>query len=152
MDFYSVGIDLVPNMAPEATEASPSRYEPVVFEYWLRTGIAPEEAEELLRAEVERAAGTYINFLFSFRDAWYPASDNRAVRRPELAASIAPLIARYRSYLAPANRAAVLAHPAILVSSDGPQALSKNPWVRNVPLGQGSAGPVTVFLYRQQPE
>lgn len=151
MDFYHVGIDLVPNMAPDATEAGPSPYETVVFEYWLRTGITPEEAEKLLHAEIERAAGTYINFLFSFRDAWYPASDNRAVRRPELERSVAPLIARYRSYLDPANRAAVLAHPAILVSSNGPEALRKNPWVRNAPLGQGSAGPAAVFLYRQQP-
>lgn len=99
LSFYRAGIDLIPNMAPGATSAPPSPLEPAVFEQWATLGISPEKVEQIVRSEIKQRAGTYISFLFSFRDSWYPSSDNRAVRSAELERSVSSLINRYRDYL-----------------------------------------------------
>jgi hypothetical protein len=152
LDFYKVAITPVPNMAPDALEAPPSPHERMVFDYWMRNAIEPDQAERLVRAEVRQLAGTYTNYLFGFRDAWYPASDRRAVRPAPLERSIGPIIMRYRAFLSPSNRAEILRRPGLLVSMHDPHALRRNPWIDNKYLGKGAVGNVVVYLYRQRPK
>lgn len=149
LTFYKVAMHFIPNMAPTATIADPSPYEELVFEYWLRCAVAPAQADELLRAEIRQHAGTFTNYLFSFRDAWYPASDSRALRQAELERSVGPIIARYQSYLRPENRRGFFDQPAILISTKSPAELPSTPWIRNEYISSGSALGVTAYLYRQ---
>ncbi len=149
LSFYKVAMNFIPNMAPGATQAEPSPYENLVFEFWLRTGVSPEQAENMLRTEIGQRAGTFTNYLFSFRDAWYPASDNRAVRQAELERSVGPIIARYRDYLRPDNRRGFFDQPALLISAKAPAELPATPWIRNEYVGSGNARGVTAYLYRQ---
>jgi hypothetical protein len=149
LTFYRVGVNFIPNMAPEANSASPSPYEDSVFEQWFRTGISPEKAEQLLHSEVQQRAGLYLSYLFSFRDAWYPASDNRAVRQVELERSIAPIIGRYKKYLVLETRRDFFDRPALLISAQSPAELPSIPWIRNDYIGKGSARGVTAYVYRQ---
>lgn len=149
LDFYQVGIYLVPNLAPDATIAPPSPYEEMVFEYWLRSGISPEEAEAALSTEVARRAGLFSYYLFSFRDGWYPSTDGRATRAIELQRSIGPIVERYTQFLDPYNRRKVLDKPSILVSAKDVDDLGSNPWVVNEFVGQAQGVGATVNLYRQ---
>jgi hypothetical protein len=149
LTFYKVAMHFIPNMAPDATIANPSPYENLVFAYWLRTGVDPAQAEGLLRTEVSRRAGTFTNYFFSFRDGWYPASDNRAVRQTELERSVASIIARYRIYLSRENRRDVLDAPGLLISAKPPAELPINAWARNQIVARGEADGVTTYVYRQ---
>jgi hypothetical protein len=149
LTYYGVAISFVPNMAPEARSASPSPYEEIVFEHWLRVGLSPEEAEHLLRSEIQQRAGLYTKYLFSFRDAWYPASDNRAVRQAELERSVEPIITRFKSYLLPENHRHVFDRPALLISGRSPAELPATPWIHNEHIGKGSAKGVAAYVYRQ---
>jgi hypothetical protein len=149
LTFYKVAMNFVPNMARDAKMADPSAYEDLAFAYWLRTGVDPRRAEELLRSEIFQRAGTFTNYLFSFRDGWYPASDNRAVRQTELEQSVAPIIARYRSYLSPEGGRDVLDQPGLLISAKPPAELPVNPWVRNQFVASGKERDVTAYVYRQ---
>jgi hypothetical protein len=148
LTFYQAAMNVVPNMAPEANLASPSPYEDSVFEHWLRIGTSPEKAEQLLYSEVRQRAGPYLNHLFSFRDAWYPASDNRAVRQQEVERSIEPIIGRYRSYLM-SQIHRDFDRPALLVSAQSPAELRSSPGIHNEYIGMGSAEGVTAYVYRQ---
>jgi hypothetical protein len=148
LTFYRVGMNFIPNMAPEANTASPSPYEDSVFEQWFRTGMSPDKAEQLLHSEVRQRAGLYLSYLFSFRDAWYPASDNRAVRPLELERSIAPIIERYKRYLSESRRD-FLDRPALLISPESPAELPSTPWIHNGYLGNASAKGITAYVYRQ---
>jgi hypothetical protein len=149
LTFYKVAMHFVPNMAPDATTADPSAYEDLVFAYWLRTGVDPKRAEELLRSEISQRAGTFTNYFFSFRDGWYPASDNRAVRPTELEQSVAPIIARYRRYLSPGDRRDVLDRPGLLISAKPLAELPVNPRVRNQVVASGEEHGVTAYVYSQ---
>ncbi|WP_319797003.1 hypothetical protein [Nitrobacter sp.] len=149
LTFYKVAMHFIPNMAPHATTADPSPYESLVFAYWLRTGMNSMQAEGLLRTEISRRAGTFTNYLFSFRDGWYPASDSRAVRLVELERSVAPIIARYGDYLRWENRRDVLDRPGLLISMESPTELSPNPWIRNQFIASGEAHGMTAYVYRQ---
>lgn len=151
LSFYKVAMHFIPNMAPDATQAEPSPYESLVFEFWLRTGVSPEQAEHLLRTEVGQRAGTFTNYLFSFRDAWYPASDNRAVRQADLERSVEPIITRYRAYLRPDNRRGFFDQSALLISTQPPTALPVSPWIRNDLIASESVRNVAAYLYRQSP-
>lgn len=142
LSFYWAGIDLIPNMAATDETAPPSTLEPVVFDHWMRVGIDPARAEEILRSEIRQRAGTYVSFLFSFRDSWYPASDNRAVRPVELERSIGPLIERYRSYL---SQHPSRDDPHLRISTKSPPQVS----AANVYIGFGKAGGAISFIYRQ---
>lgn len=149
MSFYSVAMNFIPSMTPDATRAVPSHYEHNVFEHWFRTGVSPEAAERLLRSEIQQRAGLYLNYLFSFRDAWYPASDNRAVRQPELERSVGPVIDRYRDFLASTARCDVFDLPALLASVRPPGDITQERGLDNRTLAQGSAGGVVAHIYRQ---
>lgn len=138
LSFYRAGIDLIPNMSPSADVALPSPFEPAVFDHWMHVGIDPERAEEIVRSEIQQRAGTYISFLFSFRDSWYPASDNRAVRPVELERSVGPLIARYRDYFK--------GH-----KDDTPRLLITDKPLRKDPAAEATVGHATAYLYRQVP-
>jgi hypothetical protein len=148
LTFYQAAMHFVPNMAPEANSANPSPYEDSVFEHWLRIGMSPEKAEQLLHSEVRQRAGLYLNHLFSFRDAWYPASDNRAVRQQEVERSIAPIIGRYRNYLMSQTHRD-FDGPALLVSAHSPAELRSAPWIHNEYIGMGSAEGIAAYVYRQ---
>jgi hypothetical protein len=149
LTFYRVAMNFIPNMAPNATSASPSPYEDIVFEHWFRTGLSPEKAEQLLHSEAQQRAGLYLNYLFSFRDAWYPASDNRAVRQVEVERSIEPIIGRYKNYLTSETRRDFLDRPALLISAQSPAELPSIPWIHNEYVEKGSAKGVTAYVYRQ---
>jgi hypothetical protein len=90
-----------------------------------------------------------VNYLFSLRDASYPASDNRAVRQVELESSVGPIIARYRDYLRPENRRDVLGRSGLLISMESPTELSANSWIRNRFVASGEAHGMTAYVYRQ---
>jgi hypothetical protein len=149
LTYYRVGLNFVPIMAPDANSASPSPYEDSVFEHWFRTGVSPEKAEQLLHSEAQQRAGLYLSFLFSFRDAWYPASDNRAVRQVEVERSIEPIIERYKNYLTSETRGDFFDGPALLISAQSPAELPSIPWIRNDYIQKGSARGVTAYVYRQ---
>ncbi|MBN9040859.1 MAG: hypothetical protein BGP05_16815 [Rhizobiales bacterium 62-47] len=142
LSFYRAGIDLIPNMAAADEIAPPSALEPNVFDHWMRVGIDPAHAEKILRTELRQRAGTYLSFLFSFRDSWYPASDNRAVRSLELERSVSPLIERYRSYL---SLYKFRDDPHLRISTKSPSEVSAS----NSYIGSGKVGGVTSFVYRQ---
>jgi hypothetical protein len=150
LTFYKVAMNFIPNMGADAKLADPSSYETLVFEHWLRTGVGPEKADQILRTEITQRAGTFTNYLFSFRDAWYPASDNRAVRPKELERSVAGIIQRYETYIREKNAIGALAQPSLLISArplGSPPAL---PWIRNELLGSGEAEGVKAYVYRQE--
>ena len=149
LTFYRVAMDFIPNMAPEARSADPSRYENELFEHWFRTEVSPEMAEQLLRAEIQQRAGSNLSYLFSFRDAWYPASDNRKVRQAELEQSVGPIIERYRAYLSSPARCKVFERPALLVRTRPPRETLPGPRVDNQYVAEGSAGGVIAYVYRQ---
>jgi hypothetical protein len=149
LTYYGVAISFVPNMAPEARSASPSPYEEIVFEHWLRVGLSTEEAKHLLHSEIQQRDGLYTKYLFSFRDAWYPASDNRAVRQAELERSVEPIITRFKSYLLPENHRHVFDRRALLISERSPAELPSTPWIHNEYIGKGSAKGVAAYVYRQ---
>ncbi|QOG22138.1 hypothetical protein [Bradyrhizobium sp. SEMIA] len=149
LTFYRVAMDFIPNMAPEARSADPSRYENELFEHWFRTEVSPEMAEQLLRAEIQQRAGSNLSYLFSFRDAWYPASDNRTVRQAELEQSVGPIIERYRGYLSSPARCKVFERPALLVRTRPPRETLPGPRVENQYVAEGSAGGVIAYVYRQ---
>lgn len=146
LTFFSVGIKLIPNMAPDARTAPPSQFEPAVFEHWRRTDITPEKAEVIIRSEIKVRAGTYSSYLFSFRDFWYPASDNRAVRMVELERSVDPLIERYRTYLSQVPRTN---KASLLVSARPPTDQPASEFVDNEYVGAGSASTAKIYVYRQ---
>lgn len=146
LSFFDVGIKFVPNMAPDARIAPPSPFEPVVFEQWRRTGIDPVRAEALLRTEISARAGTYLPFLFGFRDFWYPASDNRALRQADVERSVEPLIGRYRGYLSSSSHAD---GAPLLISTRAPADPLVSEYVDNEYASSGSAGATTAFVYRQ---
>jgi hypothetical protein len=148
LTFYRVGMNLIPNMAPEANSASPSPYEDSVFEHWFRNGMIPEKAQQLLHSEAQQRAGLYLNYLFSFRDAWYPTSDNRAVRQGEVERSIGPIIGRYQNYLMSQTHRD-FDRPALLIAAQSPAELPSIPWVHNKYLGKGSANGINAYVYRQ---
>ena len=149
LTFYRVAMNFIPNMAPEAKSADPSRYENELFEHWFRTEVSPETAEQLLGAEIQQRAGPNLSYLFSFRDAWYPASDNRKVRQAELEQSVGPIIERYRGYLSSRARCTVFAHPALLVRTRPPREIMRGPRIDNQYVAEGSAGGVIAYVYRQ---
>jgi len=149
LTFYRVAMNFIPNMAPEARSADPSRYENELFEHWFRTDVSPEMAEKLLGAEIQQRAGPNLSYLFSFRDAWYPASDNRKVRQAELEQSVAPIIERYRSYLSSPARCKVFERPALLVRTRPPRETTPGPRIDNQYVAEGSAGGVIAYVYRQ---
>jgi hypothetical protein len=149
LSFYKVGMNLIPVMAPGATEAGVSPYENLVFEHWLRTNVSEADAERLLRTEIQQGVGTFTNYLFAFRDAWYPASDNRAVRRAELERSVRSIIGRYAVFLGPENRRRLTAEPALLISPRAPAQLPSSPWIRNDAIGSAGVHGVTAYIYRQ---
>ena len=148
LTFYRVGMNLIPNMAPAANSASPSPYEDSVFEHWFRTGMIPEKAQQLLHSEAQQRAGLYLNYLFSFRDAWYPTSDNRAVRQREVERSIGPIIGRYQNYLMSQTHRD-FDRPALLIAAQSPAELPSIPWVHSEYLGKGSANGINAYVYRQ---
>jgi len=150
LTYYRVGLNFVPNMAPDANSASPSPYEDSVFEHWFRTGVSPEKAEQLLHSEAQQRWGPYLGFLFSFRDGWFPASDNRAMRQQEVEQSIGPIIGRYRNYLVSQIRHD-FDRPALLVSAQSPAELRSPPGIHNEYIGMGSAGGAVAYVYRQSP-
>ena len=149
LTFYRVATNFIPNMVPEAGSADPSRYEADVFQHWFRGGVSPGQAKQLLRSEIKQRAGLHLNYLFSFRDAWYPASDNRAVRQADLERSVEPIIGRYQDYLASGARCAAFERPALLVSALPPGEIKSPPTIRNEPLAKGVAGGVEAYVYRQ---
>jgi hypothetical protein len=149
LSFYKVAMNLIPVMAPGATEADVSPYENLVFEHWLRTNVSAADAERLLRTEIRQGVGTFTNYLFAFRDAWYPASDNRAVRRAELERSVRAIIGRYEIFLEPENRRRLATEPALLISSRAPAQLPSSLWIRNEAIGSADAHGVTAYVYRQ---
>lgn len=149
LTFYRVAMNFIPNMAPDAGSADPSRYEDELFEHWFRTEVSPEMAEQSLRAEIQQRAGPNLSYLFSFRDAWYPASDNRKVRQAELEQSVGPIIERYRRYLSSPARCKVFERPALLVRTRQPRETMPGPRIDNQYLAEGSAGGVVAYVYRQ---
>lgn len=149
LTFYRVAMKFIPNMPPEATSAAPSSYEPGLFEHWFRTGVSAEQAEQMLRSEIRQRAGAHLNYLFSFRDAWYPATDNRAVRQGELERSVGPVVDRYRNFLAAGTHCTAFERPALLVSARSPADLKPVPSIHNEHLATGAAGEVTAYVYRQ---
>lgn len=144
LSFYRAGIDLIPNMEAKAIAALPSPLEPAAFANWDHNGIDPNDAEKLVKTEIQQKAGSYISYLFSFRDSWYPASDNRAVRPTELLRSIGPLIDRYRIYLC-RNRDT---KPHLLVST---KSNPKNTRYTDVLLSSAKADNSSASVFRQEP-
>lgn len=149
LTFYRVAMDFIPNMAPEAKSADPSRYENALFEHWFRTDVSPEMAEQLLGAEIQQRAGANLSYLFSFRDAWYPASDNRKVRQAELEQSVGRVIERYRGYLSSPARCNVFEHPALLVRARPPREIMPGRAIDNQYVAEGGAGGAIAYVYRQ---
>lgn len=152
LTFYKVAMRFIPNMAQDAKTADPSPYENLVFEYWLRVGVSPNQADGLLKTEIKQRAGTFTNYLFSFRDGWYPASDNRALRQAELERSVPEIVARYRRYILPQNRREVVDQRGLLISEKSPEQLSPSLWLRNEYIGSGQAGRVRAYVYLQHPQ
>ncbi|MFK4530984.1 hypothetical protein ABIF90_008965 [Bradyrhizobium japonicum] len=149
LTFYRVAMSFIPNMEPEARSADPSHYENELFEHWFRTDVNPETAEQLLSAEIQQRAGPNLSYLFSFRDAWYPASDNRRVRQAELAQSVGPIIERYRGYLSSPARCKVFERPALRVRTRPPREIVPGPRIDNQYIAEGSAGGAIAYVYRQ---
>lgn len=150
LTFYQVAMNFIPNMNADAKSANPSRYEALVFEHWVRTGVGPEQADQILRTEIAQRSGTFTNYLFGFRDAWYPASDNRAVRPQELERSVGGIIQRYESYVQEKGAASFLDRPTLLISTKSLGTPPALPWVRNEMLGSGEAVGVKAYVYRQE--
>jgi hypothetical protein len=69
-----------------------------LFEYFARQGRTSQEVGDILRREAQGRGGFYLGFLFSFRDYWYPATDNRLVRQDEILRQIGLIVGQYREY------------------------------------------------------
>jgi hypothetical protein len=137
----------VPDMPPAATLPD-SPHVPALYEFWWRTGTAPDQAEATLRAEAAARSGYYLGFLFSFRDHWHPATDNRLVRQADIERLIPSVIDNYRTFLGQAT-----SRPAggvIRLSLTPPDRLRSAPELTDEPLGQWSVAGVTAYAYRQE--
>lgn len=93
-------------------------YQAKLFQYFAREEKTPEEVYELLRREAEAGAGFYMAFLYSFKDAWYPATDSRRVKQDRILGELPKIRSEYQTYL-DGLRCGSLA-PAIRVSKRAP--------------------------------
>jgi hypothetical protein len=147
LDFTDVFRTAVPAMAADgARPASP--HEAKLFEYFWRTGRAPDEVASLLGTEARARAGFYLGFLFAFKDFWYPATDDRFVRQAEVERALPSIVEAYRAFIAKGGmprtnetviRLTSLSNP---VGGVGPE---------NRPIGTGTASTETIYAYLQKP-
>lgn len=149
LDYTEVAITRVPDMGPSGTPPE-SPHERGLFEYWWRTGLEPARAEQLLRTEAASRGGFFLAFLFSFRDYWYPATDNRLVRQVEIERSIPDIVRRYQAFLATAPER-VGASDVVRLTTHSSSALPPSARLDQVLLGSGQAAHVSVYAYRQVP-
>src|SRR5207248_786826 len=125
----------------------PSVHEESLFEYWWRTGISPPEAEGTLLTEAAQRTGYFSGFLFSLMDYWYPASDDRAVRRQEILAAIPQIVDRYARFLKSSQKDSEAG--VLLVTGKDPRSIARPVALTDDLISTGRAAGVTMYAYRQ---
>ncbi len=126
-------------------------YRAQLLESFARRGLGAEEVRSLLKAEAT-GGGFYSGFLFSRKDYWPPASDNRAVRADRVSAGLEAVASDYERYLA--TRPDNWRETTVYLTTAAPGVLRPNPWfllrpVETCPI-PGGAG-VRVRAYLQTP-
>lgn len=107
-----------------------------LYEYLYRRGVTSAQFKSALEAEAKARSGYHLAFFFSFVDHWYPASDNRRVREPEVLEAIPLIVAEYsalREQVPASWRRPVLHVSSKPLESDGVyevERLSAVPWAR----------------------
>lgn len=123
-----------------------------LFEYFARQGKTSQEVDEILRGEAQGRGGFHLGFLFSFRDYWYPATDNRLVRQDEILRQIDLIVSQYRQYRqTPDER---WAEATLFLTTTPPEKLKENrQWVNSyLASARAKANPsVKVYAYLQVP-
>jgi hypothetical protein len=123
------------------------RHQPSLFEFFARTGRTPSDVRAILRGEVERGTGFFVHFLFSRMDIWYPASDNRMLKRERTIPRLDAVASSYEDYLKSAQTSWPL--PTLLLSKHPPEELPPNPIWKNLLLSSASVGQEAIYLYEQ---
>ncbi len=77
-----------------------SEHQDRLLEFMARMGKSPREVASILESEASQHSGYYLAYLFSFRDFWFPASSDRAVRQTWIAAQIPKIVDTYQNELA----------------------------------------------------
>jgi hypothetical protein len=147
IDYTDVFLQPVPLMGSRGTPPdSPHRAH--LYEFFWRTGRTPAQVETILRAEANSGTGFYLGFLFALRDSWYPATDDRLVRRADILKAVPGIVDGYRRFVDEGGRPR-LDRPVIRLTT-----LSELPSSKGIStqyVGRGSAGSVTVYAFRQSP-
>jgi hypothetical protein len=147
IDYTEIFLNRIPALDISVRHPANS-YEAHLFEYWQRTGVTPDEAERILKMEVQQEAGYFLAFLFAIPDYWYPATDRRHVRQAEIAHMIPEVAARYRAYLTRPPQSAAAAN-VIRLTTQPPDLLQSAPGYVESLVSSARAGKVEVFAYRQ---
>jgi hypothetical protein len=100
-----------------------------------------------LKDEAKQKTGWYLGFIFSFKDFWYPATDNRGVRQDEILENIDWIVSAYTEYLKKINPRWF--DTALLLSEKVPEEIGGNPIWSNRLLAEGVAGQSKVYVYVQ---
>lgn len=87
-----------------------------LYRYLFRKGVSADELKSALEGEALARSGYHLAFFFSFKDHWYPASDNRAVRTEELVRTVPLIVEEYRSFLQ--NPPSAWLKPMLYVASE----------------------------------
>jgi hypothetical protein len=148
LDFNEIFTTRVPTLDQSGGRVPASAHESKLFEYWWRTGWTPEKVRRTLEAEAAQRSGYYSGFLFSLKDFWHPATDNRHVRQDDIKAMIPRIVERYasaRDHLSDCRDPDVV----VRLAGEGPAALASGPGLRNEPIGSSQMGSTTVYAYRQ---
>ncbi len=118
-----------------------------LFEFFARTAKTPSEVSKILRDEAKQKTGWHLGFFFSFKDFWYPATDNRGVKQDEILKNINLIVSAYTEYLNNFNSRWF--KTTLLLSDTSPEKIRRNPIWSNYLLAEGIAGQTKIYVYVQ---
>jgi hypothetical protein len=147
-DYRNIFSSFIQDMPPTGTLPSNQLiHRDNLFEFFARTAKTPSEVSDILKQEAMQKSGWYLGFLFSFKDFWYPATDNRLVRQDQILENIDLIVSSYKDYLK--NPSQPWFDPTILLSKKAPQEIGVNPIWNNRLAAEGVAGQSKVYAYVQ---
>jgi hypothetical protein len=139
----------IADMPPGGGEpAGQAPYAARLAEFFSRTCRTAEDVKKLLAAEAASRSGFYCGFLFSLRDSWYPATDDRGVREPEVRRELERFAAGYAA--AQAKRPAAWSLPAWLVTIDSEVSPGCESWAFRK-LAESTVAGATARVWLQTP-
>ncbi len=133
---------------PAGGVPSISPVESILFEYWWRSGISPEDAQKIVTKEALQQGGYYLGYLYSTQDAYAAASDGKNTRTDEIIRDIPRAIDRYRNFLQ-SDHAEIRGSRVIVLTEQEPSTFEAQK-LKSELVGTGHVGSKTVYAYLQK--